>query len=187
MDLKEKFTLDNPYMKHGLTGGLMVMVIITVFYMLGTKAFVDPFFSIVRFLLLFVTVIALGVVAGREQKSLNNNLLPFHEAFTMVFLTFMVIGVIYNFYNYLLFNFIDPGLSEKIKSAVIENMANTLPDSGIDDEQEDKIIEAAKNQNYNVSIGKTMLGVLIWGAISFLVALIVSAIMKKEPQKPDSE
>jgi uncharacterized membrane protein YjfL (UPF0719 family) len=187
MDLKEKLTLDNPYMKHGLTGGFMVIVIVTVFYLVGTKTFVDPFFSVVRFLLLFVTVIALGVVAGGEQKSLNNNLLPFHEAFTMVFLTFMVIGVVYNLYNYLLFNLIDPGLSERVKGAVIENMSSTLTDSEMDGDRADKIIEAAKKQSYNVSIGKTMLGILIWAAISFLVALIVSAIMKKEPPKPDSE
>ncbi len=167
----------NPSVKYGLAGGIVTILLLSLFYFLDLHKSSSSYRIIFFTLVLFLNI-GLTVWAGLEEKQNNAGKLPFQDGVFRVVLTFIIIIVIYNGFYYLLFNFIDPGLHETTKELTIEQMKKQLPEQGLNEEEIKKQIENVKNSEF--TIFKTIFWTFIMALLSFVVALITAAFIKEE-------
>lgn len=172
----------NPSIKYGLIGGGITVLTLMFFYLAGLKTFANPTYGLMVFGFLFIITIALGVMAGEEEKQYHDGYLPFKDAMIQVFVTFFIVVICYHLYYYLLFNLIDPALHQELKSITLDQMQQDLKNSNMSEEKVEKKIQKFKEQQVNLSLGFTLMMIFISSVLSFLVALIVSAIIRKEPE-----
>ncbi len=170
----------NPSVKYGITGGLLTILVLIFYYMTGVKNFTDPQYSLVVFGLLLILNIALGIRAGLEEKQNNDGILEFKDAVFSVVITFVIVVVIYHAFYYLLFNFIDPSLQEETKQITIERLKETLSQKDANKEQIQKQIENIRNSSFTVF--HALFLTFIFSLLSCVVALIIAAFIKKEPE-----
>jgi len=171
----------NPSVKYGLTGGLVTILILIVYYMMGIEAFTNPQYSLIMFGLLLIINLALGIWAGLEEKQNNAGYLPVKDAVIRILITFVIVVVFYHVFYYLLFNFIDPSLQEASKQQMVEQVKERMTDNeNISDEEMQKQIEAIKESRF--TIGQAVFLTFIFSVLSLGVALVLAAFIRNEPE-----
>lgn len=167
----------NPSVKYGLAGGIVTILMLSLFYTLGFQTNAS-FYRIIFFALVLFLNVGLAIWAGIEEKQNNEGKLPFQDAVFRVVLTFIIVIIMYNGFYYLLFNFIDPSLHETTKELTIEQMKKQLPERGLSKEEISKQIESVKNSEFTIL--KTIFWTFMMGLLSFVAALITAAFIKEE-------
>lgn len=121
---------------------------------------------------LAMTVIIL-VLASKEFKSLNQGFMTFGEGLGISMLVITVSSLISNAFNQLYVNVID----ESIKGKIADFQEEMYIKQGLSEEQIDMAMQQAERfSSPGMQFLFGMLGALLMG---FIIALIVSAIMKK--------
>lgn len=162
---------------HGLTNGVingLVGILFTVIlYLIGVKAFVSPFAYVAM-----VIPIVFAVLAANARKKNQGGFLSFAEALQTTFTVFVIGTILGIIFNYVLLNFIDVGFREALAQETAESVAKMMQRFGAKQEDIDKAMTDAQNGN-NYSAGKMALGFAFSSIVSFIVCLIISAIVKK--------
>lgn len=121
-----------------------------------------------------VVTVTILVLAAKEFKSLNNGFVSFSEGLGMSMLIIVVSGLISNSFNQLYVNVIDTSIKGKITDMQEEMYVK----QGLSQEQIDMAMEQVGRFN-NPSM-QFLFGMLFSVFFGFLMALIISAIMKKD-------
>ncbi len=162
--------MKNYAVKIGLLTGLGTILFLLLIYWIDKKLALNP--NIIWFTTLFY-LIGMYKAAAVERKKANEYL-GFRPALRVAFLVFIIANAIYHFYNYLLFNFLDPKMLD-VQIALI------LGEGGLDnlmnEEQratflKDIMIYDFKNMTF------AYFSSLIGG---FILAVIIALIVKREP------
>jgi Protein of unknown function (DUF4199) len=164
----------NYILTYGIIGGLISIFWFIVLYVMGPEAFVGPF----AYAGMLVGLIApvLGLMA---QKKSQDGYLEFSEGLKTSFGIMVVGSILATLFFYILVNFIDTPFKESLNQVAAENAAKmTKKFGGSDEMAENAMQQTLKKDNYSLSA----LGLqFAFGCIvSFLIALILSAILKKK-------
>jgi hypothetical protein len=176
-----KANLINEGVKYGVICGLIALL--SVF---GSWAAGDATFATVQkyanFMPYMFVIILLGTFSIRKQ---NNGYLSFAEGLKFSFLAFALSTVLLGLGNYILFNLIDTGLSERIAVIAIEDMQKMMEKFGASEEDIEKSIASSADSLKDTGFKKIFLGVGLSLIIGFIESSIISAIAKKEEKFED--
>lgn len=163
----------NTGLTYGLIAGLAVIVLTLFLYMGG----VDMFLSPVAYLA-YVIMIVFAVLAAKKDKKENGGYLEFAQALKVTFTVFAVALLLQVIFNYVLLNFIDTGFRDALMQATMDKLEGFMKQLGTPQSEIDKALDGAAEQD-PTSIKSQVMGYAIWCIVFFIVALIISAIMKK--------
>jgi len=168
---------------HGISNGLIAGLVGIVLY-LGYY-FINPDL-LFNFWLGFIVGLAVWIYfmrkAGMDTKADNGGFLTFKEGLKPTFLTFVVGSLLTVLFSYVLFNMIDPSLNDLMKEKSLEMAEKMSSMFGASEEAVEAMREQMEEQDMSMSIGRLVQQYLI-GLIfpGFILALIISAVIKKKP------
>ncbi len=169
----------NQGITYGFVNGLVGILFTVVLYLIGVKAFVSP----VAYVALVLPIV-FAVLAAVARKKAQGGFISFSEALQTTFSVFVIGTLLGIIFNYVLFNLIDVGFREALAQETAESVAKMMQKFGAKQEEIDKAMTDAQSGN-NYTAGKMALGFAFSSIVSFIVSLIISAIVKK--QKPAFE
>ena len=171
-------TTSNPILIYGIVAGLAICVLSIVLYLMGSEAFLSyAWFN-------YIILIAIAVLAGLAKRKANDGYLPFPAALKTVFGTMVLAMLIQTIFNYVLFNYIDVSFGEAMKQAGIDKAEQMMKSLNVPQDTIDKEIDKAAKDNPH-SLGSLFMGFGIFAIVSFIISLIISAIIKRN--KPEFE
>lgn len=176
-----KANLINEGVKYGVICALIALLSVFGSWAAGDAAFasIQKYSTFIPYM--FV-IILLGTFSVRKQ---NNGYLSFAEGLKFSFLAFALSTIILGLGNYILFNLIDTGLSERIAVIAIEDMQKMMEKFGATEEDIEKSIASSADSLKDTGFKKIILGVGISLIIGFIEAAIISAVAKKEEKFED--
>ena len=165
--------------KNGVTFGIILGVFSVLFttaiYVIDLKLFTSWWIGIVA----IVISITIGVVLVSKTKKQLGGIITFKDAFTVYFIAALIGSLISTIYNYVLFNFIDPGAKETIKEITMKYTSEMMQKFGAPAASINETMQKlAQTDNY--SLGNLMFGLAISLVISAIFGLILAAIFKSK-------
>ncbi|WEK34590.1 MAG: DUF4199 domain-containing protein [Candidatus Pseudobacter hemicellulosilyticus] len=167
-------TQKNIGLTYGLIGGLVSAVSVLVFYLGGVSLFLNWALNWIP----IVIVIVLAVLAGVQQRKVNGGYLPFGQALKTTFTVFVVAVGIQTIFTYVLLNVIDTEFRDAMQLAAIEKTEEVLRNFKMPEDKIDEAMKQAANSD-SYSIKSMTLGFAFNSLLCFIVALIISAIIKR--------
>lgn len=172
--LKEAF-------KYGAICALILILLNYISWAMGMETFVKvSFWS--KFVPYMIIIIILG---GLQLRKKNNGFLSFNEALKFCFLCYVVVEVMFGISNYILYNLVDTQLAKKSFDIAMQQTRAMLEKMGQSSEKIDEAMKRDNSSSIDMGIGKIFLGTglaLIW---DFVLALLISLIIRKEEKFSD--
>ena len=171
--------MNNPGVQNGIFVGLIVIVYNLVAWFINPELLFNWILGLVIGIGLYVYFMWR---AGNAEKMENGGYLTFKQSLKPTFLTYVVGSLIGIIFTYILYNFIDPTLNDMMLEKAIEMGEKMVKMLGGNEEAIEKAREEVENRGASMTIGTIIQQYLI-GLIfpGFILALIVSAIVKKNP------
>ncbi len=163
---------------YGVVAGLFWSACTFLAWVSGIKVMVS-FQWIGTFLPIIFLIFLLGAFNLRKKQS---NILPFKNALQFAFVGYVVYELINAVTVYILFNLIDPTLTEQILEKSLEKIQTFMESKGVPSSEIESAMEKATKEKPKTSLREIFVGLgfsLIW---NFVKSLIIAAIAKKEPQ-----
>ena len=159
---------------YGLINGGVAIVFTVILYLGGANTFVSPVAYVGMALPIVVCVIG-----GLQIRKQRGGSLEYGEALKVTFLILIIGSLIATVFQYILFNYIDVSFREALAQVTAEQAEKLMRRFGASEDKIDKAVEDTLNKN-NYTIGRLLLG-FVFGCIWwFIVALIVSAFIKRK-------
>ena len=133
----EKPGLFNHALKWGLIIGAIGIILSMMFYIIDETLMVKWWFG----LSMIVLNIILIVYAGTQYRSALGGYMSFNQAFSLVFLTLVVAGIISSLFSLVLYKVIDPELPERMVQAAMEQQEQMMTNFGMPADQMDEALE----------------------------------------------
>ncbi len=172
--------MNNHAIKSGVILGIIGIVITLLLYL------IDPTLLASGWIGFGSLIIFVGIVAyfGIQHRNESGGFMTFGQGWVYSIQVFLIAGLVSTIFRILLFNVIDPELSEIVVDQMVENQASTLSGFGVPedqiDEQLDKIRESGMEGNTPIGMLK---GFLFLAIVYAVLSLITGAIIKKkEPE-----
>jgi hypothetical protein len=179
--METKNSLFSSALKTGLIIGVVSIVVFLIMYVADIK----PVGILVPILILLLSIaisIVVLVIYFKKYRASIGGFISFRDAFLYCFIALAVSVVIYQFFNYLFILIVDPEYYKNIMEAQKTWMENYLAGKMSDEqltEQLNKLDEQAAKMGTFSALIKNLLGSVI---VSGIIALIIGAIMKKNPE-----
>ncbi len=170
-------------LKFGLIMGLVSIVIQLGIYVINKEWLV----SVVLGFISFAITITLVVYPIRVYRQQNGGVVSFKEAFVIGFIVFAGSSLLTSVFQYALYNFIDPDLSEYIKEKAIEKVASITEKIGGSQDDIEKAVEQLEREDFSQSpkrLASNFLGGILSGSV---ISLIIAAFTRKKPKTQDIE
>lgn len=159
---------------YGIYLGLLLALVGVLAYAINIELLTKWWFGII----LFLVVIAFGIVSTAKSKGILKGFISFKQAFSSYFITVAIGVIISAIVGILLYNVIDPEAAEVLKEKVIETSTAMMERFGTPQEQIDQAIAQmeAENQFDVLNQLKSLAFQLIFYAV---IGLIVALGFKK--------
>ena len=167
----EETKIMSPQIK-GLLIALVVIILGIIGYFTGLGFSTTWYNWVVNLVLLAAIIFACVHFANQKE-----GFVTFGNVFLHGFKISAVITIIMLVYTLLAFTVLFPDMKEKI----FEMQAAQMEKQGMDEDKMEQATSAMKNFFWPITIGVTIFGTLIWGAIS---SLIGAAVAKKKKFNP---
>lgn len=178
----QSISTQSVYLKYGLILGLISIAINLVMYATGLFVQLQTGQNLglswgiggVSFLL----TIALAVMACLEFRKQNNGLMSFGQGFIIVFLAILISSALSSVFQAVYTGLVDPTLMDQVFEAQRQNFEN----QGLSEEQIEtaqSFGSFAKNPLFTLAVG-----IFSGAIIGAILALIISAIMKRDETVP---
>lgn len=159
---------------YGLINGGVVIVYTVLLYLGGIKAYLSPLSW-----LAIVIPIVICVLGGLQQRKLQGGYLEFAEALKVTFMILVLGSLLSTIFDYILFNYIDVPFRQALMQEAADKAEKMMEKFGMPQEQIDKAMDELLNGN-NYTMGKLFLGFAFRCIGLFVVALIVSLIIRRK-------
>lgn len=159
--------------RFGIFAGIGTVLFLYLFYWMDKKMMLQP--SIV-WSTMFLYIIAMYMAPLEERKE-NEGYLLFKPALKASFLVYIIANGIYTIFNYILYNFLDPGMLEVQKEYFHEHkeiLEGFLPQSTYEE-----FVKSLEHLNY--SLGTIISHYFITLIGGFILAVIIANIIKRNP------
>ena len=187
--------LDQQIKKNAFNSGIilgtvtLVLGIFTFYLITSTSNIWMVFAAPIVLSILIPITIAVFFCIGLRRKI--GGFWTFKQAVTGIFIMFFAAYVIQAIGSDLLFaKFVEPQMVEKVDNAVLTATKTMMEKANTPQETIDTKVEEMQKQfddQKNVTVGKTIQGIVISIIFRFVFALIFAAIFKKEPLKTAAE
>lgn len=171
-----KLNVTNEGLKYGVILGLVATLI-----MYGTWAMgIDLFVKVNTWVNFIPYMVITLIIVGLNLRKQNDNVLSFQEGIKFTFLTYVIVAVITAIATYILYNVIDPELSERSFKIGIEKSRAMLEKLGMSEDKIDEALQKAKAENPRTDFKKIFLGsglFLIW---DFVKSILITLVIKRE-------
>ena len=179
--MEPKNSLFSSAVKSGLIIGVVSIVLFIIMYVADIKP-VGIMTPVMMLLVGLAINIAIIVVFLKKYRTEVRGLISFRDAFLYCLIALVTSTLVSTIFTLLFIQFVEPNYYKNIMDAQKTWMENYLSGKGLSEEQMaqtmDKIDEqAAKMGSLSSSLKNLLSGVIVDG----IIALIVGAIMKKNP------
>jgi hypothetical protein len=162
-------------LKHAMTYGAiigLILVVYSVVLYIGGLTF-NKGLGLIQYAVL-ITGLYLGTKAFRD-KTLGG-FITYGQALGLGVLIALFVGIISIFFQYILMRFIDPGLVDKYMVVMEEQFEKSrfIPEDQIE-------LALEKSRQSLTALWSIPVGVLTFTFIGFIISLITSAIVKRDP------
>jgi len=168
----------NTSLKYGLIGGLTYIILQMMLYLIDSSLLFSGIGVIASVIILILILVLCCYYAIRTKRKGLGGFINFKGAFTEAFLAVVMISVLMNVFNYILYAFIDPALEEQLKEFTINSYAGWMEGS-MPEEQFEEFIENMEDQ-VAVTPLNTLKGIATFILFGAIIGAITSYIMKKE-------
>ena len=178
LTLTKIIEMTNHGVQNGIFAGLVGVVLYLLYWFINTDLLFNPVLGVVG-IGIYAYFMWRASIATKEE---NGGFLTFKQALKPTFLTYVIGSLIAIIFTYLLYNFIDPTLNDMLQENAIKMGQKIAGWLGADETALEAIREQMEIEGLTMSIGqiiKSYLGGLVFPG--FILALIVSAIVKKNP------
>lgn len=169
----------NVGLSYGAIYGGASILFTLVLYILGASTFVSPI-AYIGFVFPFV----FAVLGGLQQKKLHGGYLEFSEALKVTFLILVIGSFLQTLFMSILLNYIDVPFREALNQEAAAMAEKMMRKFGAPESQIEASMDKMMSEN-NYSLGKQSVSFAFGCIFWFLMALIISAIIKKK--KPEFE
>jgi len=159
---------------YGLLNAGAGIVFTVILYLGGAKMFVNP----IAYLGICIPIVVC-VLGGLAQRKQQGGYLEFSEALKVTFLILIIGSLIATIFQYVLFNYIDVPFRQALAQESAAKTEQIMRRFGAPEEKIDKAVEETLNGN-NYTIARLFLAFALGSIFWFIVALIVSAIIKRK-------
>jgi len=167
----------NTSVKYGLIGGLIYIIAQMAVYLIDPQLMFS-WNNVIAFMVVLIVIFAVCCVyAIRAKRKSLGGFIKFKQAFTEAFITVVVISVLLNVFNFMLYTVIDPSLEEQLREFTLNSVAGWMEES-LPEEQFDEIMSEMEDQDF-ISPLNTLGGIVNFILYGAVVGLITSAIMKR--------
>lgn len=175
-------TLKAPGIKFGLIGFLIQFGCFVLFYRMG----VDYFLGVWVYLPWLIMMV-LAFMAGLEEWKLSEDrLLPYSRALITVFTVMLIAEFGAILAEYLIYNVLDPNYHEIARSQKLADterwMQRFARYISYAEGDKEEIMETARRMDYHFYIMSAVFKFLVILCVDFFFALILAAILRKEPK-----
>lgn len=164
--------MGNVKIKNGLILGGVLIVLSLVLYLVNPRVYLT-WASWIGYAVVIYFMYKTAVAVKAEE----GGTLSFGGAFVASFVPMAIGLLISSLFSYLLQNFIAPELGDLTKEMAIETIEKMSSMFG--GEMGDEMMEQIENEDYSLTVGKTMLGWVFSLLIGCIPAVVVAAITKK--------
>lgn len=171
--------LNNHAAKNGLIVGVIGFVITILTYYMAPAMLGNTMFGVG---MMFVSLI-LYIIFTLDLRKKIGGYWSFKDALRGIFLMAFIAGLVSLVANYIFYNFIEPGVYDKISGYVVQGLTETFEKMGMDQEQIDKQIEGMQDSlraQYSPTIGDLLKSLGLAILVEFVLSLIFAAIFKKD-------
>jgi uncharacterized membrane protein YccC len=172
----------NEGLKYGAICGLAAILI-----MYGSWAGGITFFTGAVFYSTFIPyMVAIIVIGGLQLRKQSGGFLNYKEALKFSFLSYAVAAVIVAIGTYILYNIIDPTLTEQSARIALEKTRQMMEKFGASEADIEKSLKESEKSMKETGLKQILIGTG-WGLIwDFAKSLLISLIIRKE-QKPEDQ
>jgi hypothetical protein len=161
--------------KYAMTYGAIIGLILVVYSVLLylTDIYFNKAMGFIQYVIIFAGIY-LGTKAYRD-KALGG-FIKYGRALVFGLIISVFVGIIIVFFNFIMLKYIDPGLIDKNLAIIEESFQNSR---FIQADQMDEMLERSRDSM--TAIWSLPMGVFVFALIGFVISLITSAFLKKDP------
>lgn len=164
--------MENIKIKNGLILGGVLIALTLILYLIDPRMYLT-WGSWIGYIVVIYFMYRTAVAV----RSAEGGVLSFGGAFVASLVPMAIGLLISSLFAYVLQNFIAPELTELTKEIAIEAVEKVAEMFG--GEMGDEMMEQIENEDYNLTMGKTLMGWVISCLIGCIPALIVGAVTKR--------
>jgi len=176
MTLESSSSRKSTGLLYGLINGGAGIAFTVILYLGGAKMFVSP----VAWLGILIPI-TVAVIGGLQYRKQSGGYLEFTEALKLTFMILVIGAFLATVFQHVLFNYIDTPFRQALNQASAEKVESMMRRMGASEEQIDKATEETLSTN-NYTIARLLLVFAIGCIMWFIVALIISAIIKRKAE-----
>ncbi len=143
--------------KYGIITGIAIVLYLFVFHQINRELALNP---LIYWSPVLIAVIAMTLVVKRE-RAMNNGKIEQRAALKHAFLTYVIAYLFFSVFTFCLFNFIDPGLVDLQKKAML--------DAG----------RKIEGLDFTMTVGKVLFQYVYMLIPGFFLSYMVASFMKK--------
>ncbi len=174
------------YIKNGLIFGVVGIIYSLITYLMGIEFMSSNWNSLINFLLIF----GLMYYIGKEARTALGGTIPFGKAFKSIWLASVIGAFLFVLFQFVLNTLIDPTLMDRVMDYAMQKQVAELEAQGMSDEQIDQVLAMTGTIKEYMAMRYSLWGFIAEYIVSAILlaipALIVGAIIKKEPPIPFS-
>ena len=173
-----KPTTKSSAINNGLYLGAILSLVSVLVYAVNLDLFTEWWLGII----LFIVVVAYGVISAVKSRTILNGFISFKQAFTSYFITTAIGTLIATVVGIAIFTFIDPEAATYLNEQILLVTKQAMERFGMPQEaMQAALDEAAKKDNF--SLGMQSQAFVFRLAFYAVVGLIVALIVKKTDNK----
>lgn len=157
----------------GLIIGLVYCILLFLRWQSATNFIQFGLLAIVS----YIVIIVILIYEASYRRKLNGGFIETKELMQTLFISVLIFEFFYTVFNFIYLKYIDPGVIDSMKQAM-QKMLNQAGDQ-ITEEQRKQSMERFDKLGEATQIGQAIKSYFLSVAVSGIVALIISAIMKK--------
>ena len=157
----------------GLVIGLVYCILLFLRWQSATNFIQFGLLAVVSYLV----IIGILIYEASYRRKLNGGYIETKELMQTLFISVLIFELFYSLFNFIYLKYIDPGVIDSMKQAM-QKMLNQAGDQ-VTDEQRRKSMERFDQLGEATQLGQAIKGYFTSIAISGIIALIISAIMRK--------
>ncbi|OWY19524.1 DUF4199 domain-containing protein [Sphingobacteriales bacterium UPWRP_1] len=169
---------DNIGIRYGAIAGFALIILYVVLYAVNPALMYSLWWLGV---LMFVAIIAVMVLAARNTRTEQGGYGTFAQLVAPAFAVMVVVQLLSSVYNYVMFNYIDPSLTETLRNATTETTYQWMSSWGVPEEEIEKTMDELDTRDFSVTLKSSLFGFAGACIIGFAIAAVIALILRRNP------
>jgi hypothetical protein len=170
--------------RYGVIGALITCIISFLSYLFYRQLFGSFTMSMATRFIFFAIGLFIPIWGGITFRRANNGNISFLEAFTAVFIIYMITAFAAVMMSYLICNVIDPQYPDNLTELLKNTTRDTMEKFGAQDDQIEKTMEQFKVENIRPTMRSSVMQIGISAIIGAVLSIIVGLFIKRNSETP---